>query len=210
MIKAVIFDLDGVLVNAKEWHYEALNQALAAHGYTIPHEEHLDIFDGLPTRQKLEILTQSQGLPPELYGPVMDAKQRHTMEKIEQLCVPYPPHETALATLRKLGYKLAVASNSSRQTVDTVLRLNKLAPYLEFALSNGDVKKPKPDPEIYTKAIQRVGFVPDECLAIEDNDKGIAAAKASGAHVMIVETIHDVTLDRILKSVDSARAKERA
>ena len=67
-IKAIIFDMDGVLIDAKDWHYEALNRALKLFGYNISRYDHLVTFDGLPTRKKLEMLTREHGLPPSLHG----------------------------------------------------------------------------------------------------------------------------------------------
>ena len=206
MIKAVIFDLDGVLVNAKDWHYEALNKALGEFGFNIPRAEHVSVYDGLPTRKKLELLTMAKGLPVEHYDAIFDLKQHYTMELIEQNCVPTPQHEQALKQLHTEGYKLAVASNSTRPTVDTVLRKTRLQPYLEFALSNEDVQQTKPHPEIYQKAIARLGLRSDECLVIEDNINGIKAAKASGARLMIVETVDDVHLANIQQHINGVTA----
>ena len=62
MIKAVIFDMDGVLIDAKEWHYEALNNALKLFGYKISRHDHLVTFDGLPTRAKLQMMTEQEML----------------------------------------------------------------------------------------------------------------------------------------------------
>ncbi len=204
MIKGIIFDLDGVLVNAKDWHYEALNLALGDYGFNIPRDEHLSVFDGLPTRKKLEILTKTKGLSPEHYDAIFDLKQRYTMETIEQKCAPNPLHMHALKKLSEMNYKLAVASNSTRRTVEVVLEKTRLIPYLEFWLSNEDVQQPKPHPEIYLKAMAKLGLQPRECLVVEDNINGIKAAEASGAQVMVVETIDDVHLDAILKNLEPA------
>ena len=65
-IKAVLFDMDGVLVEAKDWHYEAFNKALDVFGLPISRSEHLSLYDGLPTRKKLEMLTEKKGLPTQL------------------------------------------------------------------------------------------------------------------------------------------------
>ena len=67
MIKAVLFDMDGVLIDAKDWHYEALNRALEHFGFAISRESHLSTFDGLPTRAKLQMLTKARGLPERLH-----------------------------------------------------------------------------------------------------------------------------------------------
>lgn len=196
-IKAVIFDMDGVLIEAKDWHYEALNRALALFGYNISRQDHLTTFDGLPTRRKLQLFSEKCGLPTGLHSFINKMKQVYTMECIFMHCKPVFYHQFALARLKAEGYKLALASNSIRMTVDMMLEKAKLAEYMDLTLSNKDVKKCKPDPEIYHIAIARLGFVPQECLIVEDNFNGIAAARASGAHLLKVDSVDDVTYQNI-------------
>ncbi len=201
-IKAVIFDMDGVLIDAKEWHYEALNKALGLFGYEISRYEHLVTYDGLPTADKLSMMTLEKQLPKGLHKYINALKQEYTMEKIFVNCRPLFVHEYALSKLKSEGYRLAVASNSIRATVDIMMQKASLERYLEFSLSNQDVTKAKPDPEIYNVAISRLGLDPSECLVVEDNKNGIAAATASGANVMKVETVYDVNYDNIRKNIE--------
>lgn len=114
MIKAVLFDMDGVLIDAKNWHYEALNRALQLFGYSISRESHLSTFDGLPTRTKLEMLTKSRGLPKGLHDFLNTLKQTYTLEISYQRCKPTFNHQYALSRLKEDGYKIAVCSNSVR------------------------------------------------------------------------------------------------
>lgn len=192
MIKAVIFDLDGVLIDARDWHYQALNRALALFGLEIPRDDHLVTYDGLPTRKKLEMLTLERGLPSELHPFINRMKQKYTMELIYANCVPVFHHQYALGRLRRSGIKMAVCSNSVRETLDLMLSRAGLEDFFEFTFSNQDVKLPKPDPEIYLKAIQKFGLSPTDCLIVEDNPNGIKAAKAAGAHVLEVRSVADV------------------
>lgn len=197
MIKAVIFDMDGVLIDAKEWHYEALNRALALFGYEISRHEHLTTYDGLPTRRKLEMLSVSRGLPRPLHEFINEMKQVYTMEIVHARCKPTFIHEYALSTLRADGYRLAVASNSVRNTVSVMMDRSHLAPYLELQLSNEDVKQGKPHPEIYQRAIAGLGLTPQECLVVEDNEHGIRSATDAGAHLLIVGDVTDVNIENI-------------
>lgn len=198
MIKAVIFDMDGVLIEAKDWHYEALNRALQLFGYEISRYDHLTTYDGLPTSKKLEMLSLECGLPRELHAFINEMKQAYTMEIVYAQCKPRFVHEYALSTLKSMNYKLAVASNSIRHTVEVMMQKARLDGYLDQMLSTNDVSRSKPDPEIYLTAIARLGFNPKECLIIEDNENGIKAANASGAHVLVVRDVSDVNLDNIL------------
>ena len=196
-IKAVIFDMDGVLIDAKEWHYEALNQALSHFGYEISRYDHLVTYDGLPTSKKLEMLSMEQGLPVNLHSFINELKQAYTMERVYLDCHPIFQHEYALSRLREEGYRLAVASNSIRKTVQLMMERSGLLPWLDFYLSNQDVTKGKPDPEIYQVAIGRLQLKPEECLVVEDNVNGIQAGRSAGACVMEVGSVYDVAYDNI-------------
>ncbi|OOV89099.1 HAD family hydrolase [Pseudomonas sp. MF4836] len=201
MIKAVIFDMDGVLIEAKDWHYEALNKALNLFGYTISRHDHLTTYDGLPTSRKLGMLSVELDLPVELHSFINEMKQVYTMEIVYGLCKPTFVHQYALSALKKQGYKLAVASNSIRNTVGMMMEKARLDQYLDLKLSNEDVENPKPAPDIYTLAIRSFGLSPEECLIVEDNENGIRAARASGAHVLVVENVEDVNLENITNRI---------
>lgn len=201
MIKAVIFDMDGVLIDAKDWHYESLNRALRLFGMEISRADHLTTFDGLPTRRKLEMLTVTENLPVKLHGFLNDLKQAYTLELVNTRCRPVFAHEFALARLKAGGMKLGVASNSVRNSVVTMMARANLERYLDVMLSNEDVTRAKPDPEIYLMAIKRLGVEPTEALIVEDNEHGIKAARASGANVLVVRTPADVTLLNIQRRI---------
>ena len=207
-IKLVLFDMDGVLIDAKDWHYEALNKALGHFGLTISRDEHVALYDGLPTRRKLELLSKSRGLPVKLHRFINDLKQNYTAAITAERCRPMFHHQFALAALKRSGYQIGVCSNSIRRTVAQMMEASRLDGYLDFYLSNEDVSQAKPHPEIYTLGMERAGFRPEETLIVEDNDHGVAAARASGGHVMVVGSVYDVTLERITAEV--AKAEGRA
>jgi len=208
MIRGVIFDMDGVLIEAKDWHYEALNRALRLFGYEISRYDHVTTFDGLPTKKKLQMLSVENNLPTELHDFINDMKQRYTMEIVNARCKPRFNHEYALSKLHAAGYKLAVASNSIRSTIEVMMQRAALDSYLSFIVSNQDVSRAKPDPEMYNKAIATFGFKPEECVIVEDNENGIRAAKASGAHVLEVDDVEDVTHDNIMRKIAEVEAEE--
>jgi HAD superfamily hydrolase (TIGR01509 family) len=208
MIKAIVFDMDGVLIEAKDWHYEALNRALRLFGFEISRYDHLITFDGLPTRRKLQILSVQNHLPEELHEFINDMKQRYTMELVNAHCKPRFNHEFALSRLKAKGYLLAVASNSIRHTVEVMMQRAALDQYLEFVVSNEDVARAKPDPEMYNLAIKQFGITPKECLVIEDNENGIRAAISSGAHVLKVDDVAEVTFVNIVKKIAECETLE--
>ena len=196
-IKAILFDMDGVLIEAKDWHYEALNKALKLFGYEINRYEHLSSYDGLPTKVKLERLTSEKGLTKYLHSFINEMKQKYTIDITHNYCRPRFNHEYALSKLKSEGYKLAVCSNSIKNTIDIMMNMSSLDKYLDLKLSNEDVSLSKPDPEIYIKAMERLNLSPEECLIVEDNENGIKAAKSSGANLLAVKTVDDVNYNNI-------------
>lgn len=200
-IKAILFDMDGVLIEAKEWHYDALNRALGLFGMEISRYDHLVTYDGLPTRRKLDMLTMERGLAKALHPFIYEMKQLYTMEIVHSRCKPRFHHEYALSNLKNQGYRIAVCSNAIRNSVAVMLGKAALTPYIEFFISNQDVLKAKPDPEMYDTAIARMALEPGQCMIVEDNEKGIQAARASGAHVMEVDTVADVNFANIMAHI---------
>ena len=161
MIKLIIFDLDGVLVDAKKIHFESLNKALGE--YSISWEEHLAIYDGLKTNSKLEILNESKGLLKEDFNRIWNDKQRYTLESLSNLDINTELIR-CMDSLSSDGYKLAVCSNSIRKTVFTVLSKFGIIEKFDLILSNEDVNNSKPHPEIYWKAMTKLNIFPESFL----------------------------------------------
>jgi HAD superfamily hydrolase (TIGR01509 family) len=201
-ISAVIFDLDGVLVDATEWHYEALNKALGLFGYAIHRHEHLTEYNGLPTQKKLEMLSVEKGLPRALHPLIWKLKQKYTQEEIFVKCSPSFTMEYMVKQLRRDGYRLAVCSNSIRSSVELMIRGTGLADDFEFFLSNEDVRRPKPDPEMYIEALRRFGIQPFQAVIVEDAGPGIQAALKCGANVCQVSGFDEVEYERIRSYID--------
>ena len=199
-IKLVIFDLDGVLVEAKNLHYEALNKALG-NEYAISWKEHLSKYDGLKTNQKLEMLTKVKGLSVELHSQIWEKKQKFTLEELRNL----KPDGVLLSVMNTLvdeGYKIAVCSNSIRKTVLTVLSKLGLMEFMDYIISNEDVQNSKPHPEMYWRAISKMGCLPEETLIVEDSPYGLLAASRSKAHILRVKNPSEVTPTNIFKKIE--------
>lgn len=207
-IKAIFFDLDGVLVDATDWHYEALNRALALFGFNITRYEHMSSYNGLPTRKKLEMLSVEKGLPAALHGLINKIKQVYTREEILTKCRPVFEKEYMLSRLKREGYQLAVCSNAIRDSVELMLRQSGLFEYFEFLISNEDVKRAKPDPEIYQAAFKRMRCRPEEAVIVEDAPHGIEAAHRAGGHVCQVAGFTEVDYFRVKRTIEQAE-KER-
>lgn len=191
--KLVIFDLDGVLLDAKEIHYQSLNRALTLvdSKYIISRKEHLFQYDGLSTRKKLEMLIKNKEFPSDKVEFVWSQKQKMTVEYINNLKEDILLIEI-LKSLKQYGYSVAVCSNSVRETVKlSVLRLG-LMPYLDFFLSNQDVLSEKPSPEIFLQAMIMAKTFPKNTIIVEDSYVGRLAAERSGAIVFGVKSPSDL------------------
>jgi beta-phosphoglucomutase-like phosphatase (HAD superfamily) len=194
-IKAVLFDMDGVLIDAQEWHYEALNQVLVLFGYEITREMHEDRYDGLTTLKKLQMLTQEVGLPEHVHEMINRVKQDRTLRIAAQKCFPNVSHQVLISKLKNKNIRVGVVTNSIRQTTEFMLTYAGLLDSLDVLVTNQDVREPKPDPECYLTAMEILGVTPEETVIIEDSPYGIMAAKASGARVVTVKSVDDVSLD---------------
>jgi HAD superfamily hydrolase (TIGR01509 family) len=199
MIKLIIFDLDGVLVEAKKIHYDALNKALGK-TYSINWDEHLSVYDGLKTNQKLEMLTERKGLPVGLHSEIWDKKQKYTLQALNELN-PNQTLQSVMSALVEDGYKLAVCSNSIRKTVLTVLSKLGIIEFMDLIISNEDVKNSKPHPEMYWKAISMMSCLPEETLIVEDSPYGLLAASRSKSHILRVKNPKEVTYSNIFKKL---------
>lgn len=195
--------MDGVLVDAKEWHFEAFNRALKEFGFPeVTLDEHINIYDGLPTKDKLKKMLSLKGTPPEsVHNAINDLKQKYTEEITNVKCVIDSNRISTLNYLKEKGYKIACCSNSIRRTIEYMLGKVSLLKYMDFILSNEDVVNSKPNPEIYNKAIKKMGLKPQEVLIFEDNINGINAAKSSGSNLFIVENKYDLSLKKVIDHI---------
>lgn len=205
-IKLIIFDLDGVLVDCKDLHYEALNKALEYYSIRpISREQHLAKFDGLNTKAKLDLLGIESG---EHKREIFKKKQEETVKLIKE----FKEDKRIKELLHKLvceDYILAVASNSITQTLDMILSYKGFEDYFTYTLSNEDVKYPKPHPQIYMKAMLQAGVSPKETLIIEDSHIGRKGAEESGAFVCPVKDSSEVTYEHIMKYANQEKPKAK-
>jgi len=196
MIKTIIFDLDGVLIESKEIHYKALNAALPAN-YRITYEEHLSTYDGLPTKKKLDMLTLEKDLPLDLHMEIASEKARQTMNVLFDTIKPRMEFTKIFMALKNAGYRLACASNAVRSTVDTALDCLEITKYFDVIYSNQDVDKPKPHFEMYFKIMLALNSKPNETLILEDSHIGRQAVLDAGCHLLPVIDSYDVKLEKI-------------
>jgi HAD superfamily hydrolase (TIGR01509 family) len=209
MIKTIIFDLDGVLVDAKKIHYDCLNKSLSEEGsqYVIEWNEHLSIYDGLKTNQKLNLLNINKGLPVGSFDRVWHVKQKYTSESLRGL-EKSNRLINCMSELSNSGYKIVCCSNSIRKTVLTVLSKLGIIEYFDLILSNEDVKNSKPHPEIFWKAISIMGCLPEETLIVEDSPYGLLAANRSHSNVLRIGVPEEVNYENINNKLNTLNSSK--
>jgi HAD superfamily hydrolase (TIGR01509 family) len=194
-IKAVIFDMDGVLIDARDWHFEALNEALSIFGFQIGLEEHLKRFDGLSTRKKLQILSDDYNLPRNIHTIIESIKQDRTIRIAAQKCFPNAMHLILLESLQRQGIQIGMVTNSISITAEFMTSYAGIRPFLKVLVTNEDVMHQKPHPEGYIQAMEKLKVSPYETLIIEDGEYGAIAATKSGGTLIRVSGVNQVNLE---------------
>ena len=198
--KMFIFDLDGVLVDACDWHRDALNNALLKIcNYKISLEEHNEIFNGIPTSKKLTILSKMKKIPTEDHKAINDLKQKFTIEAIEKQAYRREEKIDMIKQIKEKGHTVCCYTNSIRKTANLMLKKTGIYEMFDFVLTNQDVSNPKPDPEGYIFLMNKFNFSKENTFIIEDSPKGILAAKNSGANVIEVKNADEVSVNIIRK-----------
>jgi len=210
MIRAILFDLDGVLIEStRQLHFLALNEALKkiSSEFVISPEDHIKIYDGLSTKRKLEILNNTKKLPQSLNILIEDDKQKITWKMLENLDYSSSP-VSIIKNLKESGFKLGLCTNSIKKTTNIILYHLKYSHLLDVILTNEDVEFPKPSPEIYKKAMTILDILPEESIILEDAPSGLKAAFSSGANVLKIKNIKEVNLCRINRFIQSINKLE--
>ena len=209
MNKLVIFDLDGVIIDSRELHFDALNAALLKVGkqFVITKDEHLSVYDGLNTTRKLQLLNETKGLPAEKFNQIWKDKQNATFKLI-----PKAPKNGSINfivdQLKFRGWKVAVASNSIRETIRLALDSANILRYVDYIVSNEDVFNPKPFPEMYWKCMTALKALPKDTIIVEDSHIGREGALNSGGHLFPVKDIYELNDNHFLEMVDEFEKQE--
>ncbi len=184
--KAVIFDMDGVLVDTEQFYAQRREEFFSSHNIPIHHMRHSDFIGG----NMREIWPQILGI--DFDHEKAEALQTAYLEFKDRTPLPYkellfPDVKDVLDSLRADNFKIGLASSSAMQDIEEMLDIHGLRSYFESILSGNDLKATKPHPEIYQLSMKALNVKPEETLIIEDSEKGITAGKAAGAIVWAIE-----------------------
>lgn len=200
-LRAVIFDVDGVLVQSMERHHEAYRRAFADYRMDVKKEE-VYANEGRRSREVIETLARAKGLR-------LSEAQLGEMDRVKQAAFAafgplplYPGAQELIARIRDAGLRVALVSGTSRANIDN--HFGALIKRFDAVVSANDVKATKPDPEPYLAALAKLGLKPAECIVVENATLGVKSAKAAGLRVIAVTS----TLPREkLKDADHVVAK---
>jgi HAD superfamily hydrolase (TIGR01509 family) len=203
MIKCIIFDLDGVLVDTKPIHFEALNNSLKKFfpNKIISYNDHIKFYDGLPTKEKLKILFGKNYTKNLKIILRIEKLKKINTAKILRSKIFF--NKSTYDMFKKLAkkYDLMIATNAIKETLNictSKLRINK---FLSFKISNEDIKNSKPHPEIYMRCMLKGNFSTKETLVVEDSYFGRKSACDSGANLLPVNSTHDLTYKKIIEEI---------
>ena len=195
MVRSVLFDLDGVLVDACDWHYLSLNRALdEVVGFSISREDHISTYNGLPTKVKLDML----GLDEEQSKKVWQLKQDYTLDTIKENGKIQEEKIELFEYLKGKGIKIVCVTNSIARTTLEMLQSTGQFEYFNMIITNEDVENNKPHPDCYNLAVKKLDIKPSECIIVEDSPKGMQSAKSSivpDSNIWNVKNTTEVTLE---------------
>ncbi|WP_460985215.1 HAD family hydrolase [Spirosoma fluminis] len=201
-MKAVIFDMDGVIVDTNPHHRTAWREYYQRNGKTLSDEDFVNYVSGKHNNDIVAHLFANETLAPEDVLRLAHEKEALFRELYQPDITPVPGLVDFLTSLKAAGIRTAVATSAPVENLDFVIDALALRPYFDALLNESMVSHPKPDPEIYQKAMAVLGVEPGESVIFEDSMTGIQAAKASGAYVVGVATTQST--DELFPFVDDA------
>ena len=208
MIDTIIFDLDGVLINSKNIHFEALNRALSENKikYQITYADHIKTYDGLPTFKKLEILNKKKLIPKKTNKQIILKKNKIT-KKLFEKNIKFDENIYLLFKQLSKKFKIAIATNAIQETLEIAIKKLKISKFINFSISTKNVLNPKPHPEIYLKCMINLNSHPKSTLILEDSHNGRIAAKDAGAKLMPIKNLEDVKYKNIINYISKFKKR---
>ncbi|WP_437664661.1 HAD family hydrolase [Sorangium sp. So ce1182] len=206
--KAVLWDLDGTLVDSSELHFTAWREALAAEGRSYDHADHDAVF-GMRNDDLLRRLIGPEIPQPEI-ARIAGAKERHYRKLVAESGIePLPGVRAWLGALPRSGFRMAIASSAPRENLDVILAATGLTGVFDAVISSEEVSHGKPHPAVFLRAAESVGAPPDRCVVVEDAPAGVLAGKRGGMKVIGVGPRHaelgaDLSVERLDQLAEGA------
>ncbi len=206
-----IFDLDGVLVDTSEFHYQSWLALGREYGFTMSRDFFLETFG-----------QRNVAIIPRLISKTLSSEEIYRLserkeELYRRICrghlQPLPGAVLLVRSLSEAGFKLAIGSSTARANIDLVLEELGLKSFFQTIVSAEEVRRGKPDPEVFLKAADRMGVLPSQCVVIEDAPAGIEAGKRAEMKTIAVATTHprerfEGVADRVVESLESLTVED--
>jgi HAD superfamily hydrolase (TIGR01509 family) len=200
VVEAVLFDLDGILVDSVSWHEEALDKALVeVCGFKFEDCEGSHLFAGRPTRDKLTLLCDLGKVSQDKFSEVIELKKKYLDPVVRERAKVDLEKQELQEQLMCRGYQVACITNSNRKAALSVLKAIDQLKYFKLVVAGDDMIHRKPCGEGYVTAMVLLGSVPQKTIIVEDSLLGIQAAESTGAHVWVVDHHLEVTWDNFQK-----------
>lgn len=216
MAEAVIFDLDGTLVELFELHLRGFQHSFRKNLGVEFTREDLQRFYGTPAEDIARMACREKCPQKEIdYIILLRDKRWFFNENIQDRVDLLPGVEELLEDLKGQGIKLAIATSSNRSNARAIIKSSGLDKYFETILDRDDIVKGKPDPEIFLLTAKRLGIEPENCVVVEDSTHGIEAGKKAGMRVIAVasgqhtsEQLREKNPDLLVKDLTDSRVLE--
>ena len=187
-IKALLFDLDGTLIDSEFFHYECWNEILSEYNVTLTYKDWLSNYAGVPLPKNAQNLLAKYEIDAVL-EEVVNRRENLTLERLKTKDVNLMPFVLDfIEFFYAKGLTLAIVTSSPRKDVEAIFERNGLSKYFDLIITRSEVTKSKPDPESYNVCVAQLNVAKEECLVFEDTINGVKSAVAAGITCYAVQS----------------------
>ena len=209
MFRAVIFDMDGVVIDSEESHILSEKKAFSKYGIKIKSNE-LREYSGTTAKYMFSMLIEKYNLD-AVPDDILNEKNKWIYDYVKEKAVLFRGFSELVRELKRMKVKTALASSSPKKLVEFVVKNYNLRSVFNAVVSGDDVAKSKPDPEIFLLAARLLGIKPEDCAVIEDAVTGVVSAKSAGMYcIAVTNTFPKEKLkiaDLIIRSLEELKDK---
>lgn len=189
--KALLFDLDGTLIDSEFFHFECWNEILEEFDVALTYEDWLQTYAGVPMPANAARLVEKYNISTPI-AQIIEQREKLTLERLKTKDVNLMPHVAdVLEYFHQKNLTLALVTSSPRQDVEAVFERNGLGKFFKLIITRTEVAKSKPDPESYLVCVEKLGLQKEDCLVFEDTINGVKSAKAAGLTCFAIQSNTD-------------------
>lgn len=200
-IRAVIFDLDGTLIDSEPNYYEADKKLLEEYGIFDFNQEMKKKYIGIGTKDMMKDIREKYSIT-DTIEDLVRKKNQYYVEIARTNTVVFPEMKKFLEILKENKYCLALASGSSLEIITAILSITNLNDFFDIIVSADIVKNGKPEPDLFIETANRLNVLPENCLVVEDSKYGVKAAKRAYMHCIAIPYLVEETIDNSFAMAD--------